>query len=64
VTYAVAPIRRIALDNELEAIAGQAGVVNVELFGHVLSTVESLGILLAFGAVMLAIAIQAFRARE
>jgi ABC-2 type transport system permease protein len=63
VTYAVAPIRRIALDNELALLSDEQSVVNVEVFGYSLSTLESLAILLAFGAAMLAIAIQSFRAR-
>jgi ABC-2 type transport system permease protein len=63
VTYAVAPIRRIALDSELVTSGGQGGVVNIELFGHVLSTFESLGVLAAFGVVMLSLAIYSFRNR-
>jgi ABC-2 type transport system permease protein len=61
VTYAVAPIRAIALDNELVVPAGQNPVVGIELFGHVLSTAECLMILVAFGVLMTSIAIQSFR---
>jgi ABC-2 type transport system permease protein len=61
VTYAVAPIRAIALDNELVVPAGQNPVVGIELFGHVLSTGECLMILIAFGVLMMSIAIQSFR---
>jgi ABC-2 type transport system permease protein len=60
VTYAVAPIREIGLDKELIATAGQS-VVGVELFGHTLSILESLGIVAAFGVLMFTIAIQSFR---
>jgi ABC-2 type transport system permease protein len=61
VTYAVAPIRAIALDNELVVPAGQNPVVGIELFGHVLSTAECLAILVAFGVLMTSLAIQSFR---
>ena len=64
VTYAVAPIRRVALGDQLIAGAGEDTVVDVTLFGHVLSTPESLAIVMAFGAVMLAIAIRSFQARS
>jgi ABC-2 type transport system permease protein len=64
VTYAVAPIRRVALDDQLTATATGETVVNVTLFGHVLSTPESLAIVLAFGAVMLTIAIRSFQTRS
>jgi len=60
VTYAVAPIREVALDQELVQTAGQSAVA-VELFGHTLSAIESLAIVAAFGVVMFAIAIQSFR---
>jgi ABC-2 type transport system permease protein len=64
VTYAVAPIRAIGLNKEITAAATPAGTspaVGVEVFGHVLSTMESLGIMCAFGVLMFAIAIQSFR---
>jgi ABC-2 type transport system permease protein len=62
-TYAVAAIRAIGLDEELSAVAtpGAQSTVGVELFGHTLSTLESLGVLCAFGVVVFAIAIQSFR---
>jgi ABC-2 type transport system permease protein len=62
VTYAVAPVRAIALGRQLEGAAPGAGaVVNVELFGHVLSTAESLSVLLAFGALILMVAVRSFQ---
>ena len=64
VTYAVAPIRRVALGDQLTTVSGEDTVVDVTLFGHVLSTPESLAIVIAFGAVMLAIAIRSFQARS
>jgi len=65
VTYAVAPVRAIALGNELKnAPAGAAAVVNVELFGHVLSTMESLSVLVAFGAAILLVAVRSFQRRD
>ena len=60
VTYAVAPIREIGLGEELTATTG-ASVVGVELFGHTLSALESLGIVAAFGVLVFTIAIQSFR---
>ena len=62
VTYAVAPIRAIALDEELQGATNTA--VNVELFGHVLTTVESLAMLAGFGVLILAFAIHSFRRAE
>jgi ABC-2 type transport system permease protein len=64
VTYAVAPIRRVALDDQLTAATGGDTVVDVSLFGHVLSTPESLAIVIAFGTVMLMMAISSFQARN
>ena len=64
VTYAVAPIRSITLGAELNtatSASGAAPTVGIELFGHVLSTMESLGIMVAFGALMLTIAVQSLR---
>jgi ABC-2 type transport system permease protein len=60
VTYAVAPIREVGLDDKLIETAGQS-VVAVDLFGHSLSALESLGIVAAFGVLMFTIAIQSFR---
>lgn len=66
VTYAVAPIREIALSEQLAAIPADAPfqITHVEWFGYTLSTWEELGVVVAFGAVMLAIAIRAIRATE
>ena len=64
VTYAVAPIRRVALGDQLTSSASGDTVVDVTLLGHVLSTPESLAIVIAFGALMLAIAIRSFHARS
>ncbi len=64
VTYAVAPIRQVALSDQLTTPASSDTVVNVELLGHVLSTPESLAIVIAFGALMLTIAIRSFQARN
>ena len=61
ITYAVAPLRAIALDKELAGMPGADNLVNVHLFGHTLTTLEELAILAAFGAVMLMIAVQSFR---
>jgi ABC-2 type transport system permease protein len=65
-TYAVAAIRAIGLDEELSAAAspGRQSTVNVELFGHTLSTLESLGVLGVFGVLVFAIAIQSFRKQQ
>jgi len=65
VTYAVAPVRAIALGTQLKnAPAGAAAVVNVQLFGHVFSTMESLGVLVAFGAAILLVAVRSFQRRD
>jgi ABC-2 type transport system permease protein len=62
VTYAVAPIRAIALDGQIPGGAASAGqVVNVELFGHVFSTLESLAVLAGFGLLVLMVAVRSFR---
>ena len=65
VTYAVAPIRAIGLDEELTnaGAAGSDSVIGVEVFGHVLSTLESLAILMAFCVLIFSVAIQSFRKR-
>ncbi len=64
ITYAVAPIRAVALSNQVTATTGTDTVINVTLFGHVLSSPESVGIVLAFAAVMLAIAVRSFQAKS
>jgi ABC-2 type transport system permease protein len=64
VTYAVAPIRSIALSGQVPSgSSGMAAqVVSVELFGHVFSTLECLGVLAAFGVLILMVAVRSFRA--
>ena len=66
VTYAVAPIREIALSEQLAEIPEDAPfqITHVELLGHTLSTSEEIGIVVAFGALMLAIAIRAIQTTE
>ena len=66
VTYAVAPIREIALSEQLAEIPEDAPfqITHVELLGHTLSTFEEIGIVVAFGALMLAIAIRAINTTE
>ena len=66
VTYAVAPIRSIALSGQVPAgTSGLAAqVVSIEVFGHVLSTLESLGVLAAFGVLILMVAVRSFRAQQ
>lgn len=66
VTYAVAPIREIALSEQLAAVPADAPfqITHVEWFGYTLSTWEELGVVLAFGALMLTIAIRAIRTTE
>ena len=65
VTYAVAPLRATALGNVVQEGAPSAfSVTNVELFGHTLSTAESLAIVFAFGVFILLFAIQSFRKAE
>ena len=66
VTYAVAPIREIALSDQLEDVPADAPfqIAHVELFGHVLSTAEEIAIVVAFGTLMLAIAIRAIRTTD
>jgi ABC-2 type transport system permease protein len=53
--YGMDPLRRVVLGN---------AVPGITLFGHVLSIAEEVGILLAFGALMLWIAIANFRVAE
>ncbi len=66
VTYAVAPIREIALSEQLAAVPADAPfqITHVEWFGYTLSTWEEIGVVLAFGALMLTIAIRAIRTTE
>ena len=66
VTYAVAPIREIALSEPLAAVPADAPfqITHVEWFGYTLSTWEELGVVLVFGAIMLTIAIRAIRTTE
>jgi ABC-2 type transport system permease protein len=66
VTYAVSPVRRIALSDALPADAPDRAqqVVGIDLFGHTLTNLESLAILTAFGVVMLLFAITSFRRTE
>jgi ABC-2 type transport system permease protein len=61
VTYAVAPIRHVALGDQLTTVSGEDTVVDVTLFGHVLSTPESLAIVIVFGVAMLALAVRSFQ---
>lgn len=62
VTYLVAPLRAAALSNEIAANATGANLVtNVKVFGHVLSTAESLAIVAAFVVFILLFAVQSFR---
>ncbi|MDE2933327.1 MAG: ABC transporter permease subunit [Dehalococcoidia bacterium] len=66
VTYAVAPIREIALSEQLKALPADAPfqITHVDWFGYTLSTWEELGVVFVFGAVMLTIAIRAIRTTE
>jgi ABC-2 type transport system permease protein len=64
VTYAVAPIRAAALSNEVTAPGGADSVIDITLFGHALSSMESVAIVFAFTALMLAIAVRSFQARS
>lgn len=66
VTYAVAPIREIALSEQLAAIPADAPfqITHVDWFGYTLSTWQEIGIVFVFGALMLAIAIRAIRTTE
>ncbi|HWO72557.1 MAG TPA: ABC transporter permease [Dehalococcoidia bacterium] len=62
VTYLVAPLRSAALSNEIAANATGANLVtNVKVFGHVLTTAESLAIVAAFVVFILLFAVQSFR---
>ena len=66
VTYAVAPIREIALSEQLGEISLGAHyqISHVTWGSYTLSTWQEIGIVFAFGAVMLAIAIRAIRTTE
>ena len=64
VTYAVAPIRHVALGDQLTTVSGDDTVVDVTLFGHVLSTPESLAIVIVFGVAMLALAVRSFQPKS
>lgn len=65
VTYIVAPLRAVALGNEIPAGSpGAATITNVEVFGRALSTAESLAIVIAFGLAVLLFAVQSFRRVE
>lgn len=60
VTYAVAPVRAIALEESFSpATGGQAlQVAQVQAFGHTFSTTEDVLILAAFGALMVFLAVR------
>ncbi len=65
VTYAVAPVRAIALGKQLEgAPGGAAAVINVQLLGYTLTTLESLAILAVFGLAILSVAVRSFQRRD
>ncbi len=66
VTYAVAPIREIALSEQLKALPADAPfqITHVDWFGYTLSTWEEIGVVVLFGAAMLTIAIRAIRTTE
>lgn len=66
VTYAVAPIREIALSEQLSALPADAPfqITHVDWFGYTLSTWEEIGVVVVFGVAMLTIAIRAIRTTE
>ena len=66
VTYAVAPIREIALSEQLKALPADVPfqITHVDWFGYVLSTWQEIGVVVLFGAAMLTIAIHAIRTTE
>ena len=66
VTYAVAPIREIALSEQLKALPADAPfqITHVDWFGYVLNTWQEIGVVVVFGAAMLTIAIRAIRTTE
>ncbi len=57
VTYAVAPVRAIALEESFGPAAGDQ-VAQVQAFGHTFSTTEDVLILAAFGALMVFLAVR------
>ena len=66
VTYAVAPIREIALSEQLKALPADVPfqITHVDWFGYTLSTWEEIGVVVVFGVAMLTIAIRAIRTTE
>lgn len=66
VTYAVAPIREIALSEQLSALPADAPfqITHVDWFGYTLSTWEEIGIVFVFAVAMLTISIRAIRTTE
>ena len=66
VTYAVAPIREIALSEQLKALPADVPfqITHVDWFGYVLSTWQEIGVVVLFGLAMLTIAIHAIRTTE
>ena len=66
VTYAVAPIREIALSEQLKALPADAPfqITHVDWFGYVLSTWQEIGVVVLFGLAMLTFAIRAIRTTE
>ena len=66
VTYAVAPIREIALSEQLKALPADVPfqITHVDWFGYTLSTWEEIGVVVIFGVAMLTIAIRAIRTTE
>ncbi len=65
-TYAVAPIREVALSEHLKDVPADAPfqITHVEWFGYTLSTWEELGIVVVLGTAMLIIAVRAIRTTE
>ena len=65
-TYAVAPIREVALAEHLKDVPADAPfqITHVEWFGYTLSTWEELGIVVILGTAMLIIAVRAIRTTE
>ena len=66
VTYAVAPIREIALSEQLSDLPADAPfqITHVDWFGYTLSTWEEIGIVVAFAVAMLTISIRAIRTTQ
>lgn len=65
-TYAVAPIREVALAEHLKDVPADAPfqITHVEWFGYTLSTWQELAIVIVLGMAMLAIAVRAIRTTE